>query len=411
MSHSFYPDPQAPHDRVQRALQAIAAQDGDLQAFAWYCDAASPPVACTDGVLGGLAFGVKDIIDVAGMPTRCGALASEADVKVFDAACVAQLREAGAVPVGKTVTAEFASTTPGPTRNPHRSDHTPGGSSSGSAAAVAAGMIDMALGTQTGGSMIRPAAYCGVVGYKPTFGRVHRGGMQVLCESLDTIGWFTTTVAQAIAVAPVLLPGAQAAPLEGRSPKVALLRCASLAPLSPAAQAALEDCAVRLERNGATIVRPSLDADIDMMIDVHAKVMRYEMARGMLPIVRERAHLVSAAMRETVKVGLAIDHGIYVRQQNLRAQLAAKWVAELADVDFVVAPSAPGEAPPGLASTGSSIFNRVWSLLGWPCVHLPTAYGEHGLPVGVQWIGRPDADMALLQWAAALHPQVDTRES
>ncbi|HTJ98422.1 MAG TPA: amidase [Bordetella sp.] len=408
MSNAVHSDIQSEGSRAHQALRAIAARDGELQAFVWQADPASLGAAAS-GVLAGMALGVKDVIDVAGMPTRCGALAMDAEPKSFDAACVAQLREAGAVPVGKTVTAEFASTVPGPTRNPHLASHTPGGSSSGSAAAVAAGMVDIALGTQTGGSVIRPAAFCGVVGYKPTFGRVHRGGMQVLCDSIDTIGWFTRTVAESAAVASVLMPGAQAGAARGRAPKVALLGCETLGSLTPAAQAALHDCAARLERQGATIVRPDLDADMRTLVDVHAKVMRYEMARGMLPVVRTRGHLVSESMRDAVRAGLAIDHAVYVSRQSLRAQLAARWLAELDQVDFIVAPSAPGEAPEGLASTGSSVFNRMWSLLGWPCIHLPTAFGDLGLPVGVQWIGRPDTDAALLLWAQALHPHVDTR--
>src|SRR3546814_1289833 len=151
----------------------------------------------------GLLFGVKDVIDVQGMPTACGASLAQTPLSVFDASCVAQLRAAGAVPIGKTVTAEYAFTTPGPTRNPWNPAHTPGGSSSGSAAAVAAGMVPMALGTQTGGSIIRPAAFNGVVGFKPSFGYVHRAGMTVLCDTLDTIGWFTREVELAIQVANV----------------------------------------------------------------------------------------------------------------------------------------------------------------------------------------------------------------
>lgn len=430
MTHAHNPVCRIDPSRALHALRAIAERDGEIQAFVCQADAASLPDGAeahgegsrngdalggdsgigedSGGSLRGMPFGVKDIIDVAGMPTRCGARAMDGDPKVFDAACVAQLREAGAIPVGKTVTAEFAYTSPGATRNPHRLSHTPGGSSSGSAAAVAAGMVDMALGTQTGGSVIRPAAFCGVIGYKPTFGRVHRAGMQVLCESLDTIGWFTRTVAESVSVASVLI-GAHEAPAPVRAPKVALLGCETLGRLSPAAHDALRDCVDRLERRGASIVRPALDADIRALVEAHGTIMRYELARGMLPIVRTREHLVSEATRDAVRAGLAIDRDTYLRQQGLRAQLASRWLDEFGQVDFIVAPSAPGEAPQGLASTGSSVFNRIWSLLGWPCIHLPTAAGELGLPVGVQWIGLPDTDGALLQWAAALHPHVDTR--
>ncbi|CAM4029237.1 amidase [Bordetella bronchialis] len=399
---------QAHPDRACQALRTIAERDGELRAFAWRADPATLGAA-RPGPLSGMAFGVKDVIDVAGMPTGCGAEAADMSAKVFDAACVAQLRAAGAVPVGKTVTAEFAHMAPGPTRNPRRPTHTPGGSSSGSAAAVAAGMVDLALGTQTGGSIIRPAAFCGVVGYKPTFGRVHRAGMQVLCDTLDTIGWFTRSVEETIAVASVLMPRPGNARQDGRGPRVAVLPCASLGRLSPAAQTAMDHCIEVLQSLGATILRPGLDADIDTLVGVHGRVMRYEFARGMLPIVQARAAGVTAQTAETVREGLAIGYDEYVRQQHLRAALAARWLDALADVDFIVSPSAPGEAPQGLASTGSSVFNRIWSLLGWPCLHLPTATGELGLPVGVQWIGRPDHDAELLGWAAALHPALDRR--
>ncbi len=409
MPHAQQPDPQHTLDPVRRALREIARRDGEVQAFVHQCDPAAASAASVNGALAGLTLGVKDVIDVAGMPTRGGSLATDADPKTFDAACVAQLRQAGAAPVGKTVTAEFAYMAPGPTRNPHRPTHTPGGSSSGSAAAVAAGMVDVALGTQTGGSIIRPAAYCGVVGFKPTFGRVHRGGMQVLCDSIDTLGWFTRTAQESLRIASVLLAGAPAPTPAWRAPKVAFLPCGILGDISPAAREAMHDCVAKLERLGATVVRPDLDADLQMLTRVHADVMRYELSRGMLPIMQAREALLSQVIRDTIHAGLAISSDLYVHQQHLRARLVGQWQDLLADIDFIVAPSAPGEAPAGLASTGTSIFNRVWTLAGFPCIHLPTASGAHGLPVGVQWIARPDMDMALLQWAVALHAQVDRR--
>ncbi|WP_171962140.1 amidase [Bordetella trematum] len=402
MAHSFYTDSLSPQTRVQAALHAIAERDPVIEAFCWRQTPADPLPAPAAGPLQGLAFGVKDVIDVAGMPTRYGSAAGEPEPRAFDAASVAQLRAAGAQPVGKTVTAEFAFTTPGPTRNPRNPAHTPGGSSSGSAAAVAAGMVDMALGTQTGGSMIRPAAFCGVVGFKPTFGRVHRGGMQVLCDSLDTIGWFTRDTAQSRAVACVLL--SQSAPSQplSRAPRVAVLACAGLGGLSPAAQAAFDGEIRRLQQAGAQVRAVALDEDVAELTWIHGRVMRYEIARGLLPVLQQRAALMSPASREVVAAGLAIGQPEYLAQQHRRAALARRWQDLFGDVDFIVAPSAPGEAPPGRQSTGSSVFNRLWSLLGWPCLHLPTGLGEGGLPVGVQWIGLPDGDLALLEWAQTL---------
>ena len=374
-------------------------RDDAIHAWAWLAE--PDDAAPVTGALAGVGFGVKDVIDVAGMPTRCGSPATSAEPARWDASCVAQLRAAGAVPVGKTVTAEFAYVSPGPTRNPHQASHTPGGSSSGSAAAVAAGMVDIALGTQTGGSMIRPAAFCGVVGFKPTFGRVHRQGMTVLCDSLDTIGWFSSTVAQSQAVASVLLP--QDAPLVAptRAPRVAVLVCDGIGTLESASRQALEAEATRLRQQGATLFTPGYDADLKELLHLHTRIMHAELARAMLPVAHSpQADQLSPALRDAVTLGLAIPYAEYVQCQQTRDRLAREWLERFADVDVILTPSAPGPAPEGLQSTGSSVFNRVWSLLGWPALHLPTGKTASGLPVGVQWVARPDQDHALLAWAA-----------
>lgn len=374
-----------------------------VQAWTWLAE----PAAASDkhGALAGVGFGVKDVIDIAGMPTRSGSNATSKEPVRWDASCVAQLRDAGAVPIGKTVTAEFAYASPGPTRNPHLLTHTPGGSSSGSAAAVAAGMVDFALGTQTGGSMIRPAAFCGVVGFKPTFNRVHRQGMSVLCDSLDTIGWFSRTVEQCQTVASVLLPvdATIAAPAQASTaaPRVAMLACDAIGTLESASRQALDDCAARLREQGATLVVPDLDADLKSLLHLHTQIMHAELARGLLPIARSpQAGLLSPVLREAIKLGLTISHADYVQCQQARDRLSREWLARFGEVDIILTPSAPGPAPQGLQSTGSSVFNRVWSLLGWPALHLPTGKTDLGLPVGVQWVARADQDHALLASAA-----------
>lgn len=390
---------------VQEALARSKAGDAQVQAWVCLADASAAPPAA-DGPLAGAAFGVKDVIDVAGLPTRSGSAAEPGVSARRDASCVAQLRAAGAVPIGKTVTAEYAYVTPGPTRNPHNPAHTPGGSSSGSAAAVAAGMVDMALGTQTGGSMIRPAAFCGVVGFKPTFGRVHRQGMHVLCDSLDTIGWFTRDVEQSQQVASVLLPGSAVHRPHG-APRIALLTCSAIGDLSAAARQALNDCAATLRKQGAHIAAPDVDEDLQALLHVHSQTMLAELARGLLPVaLSAQGELLSPALREAIARGLAISHAEYAALQQRRARLACEWQARFGDVDFIVTPSAPSEAPEGVRSTGSSQFNRVWSLLGWPALHLPTGRSDNGLPVGVQWVARADEDQALLGWARQLHPLV-----
>jgi len=392
---------------LQDALALSRQRDAEIRAWAHLTEA--DPSAGAAGVaanpLAGVPFGVKDVIDVAGMPTRSGSDATSDVPCEVDAACVALLRQAGAVPIGKTVTAEFAYMAPGPTRNPHRLEHTPGGSSSGSAAAVAAGMLELAIGTQTGGSIIRPAAYCGVIGFKPTFGRVHRQGMHVHCDSLDTIGWFTRTLDQSTAIAQLLLgDGAATRPQRlaadtRRAPRVALLPSRVLASLSPAADAALTHASRRLRDAGVELVEPECDTEQAELLRLHGEIMHAELARGMLSQYRRHEALLSPSVRDAIVHGLTIAPADYARHQQARSQLAQRWQERFANVDFLLTPSAPSEAPAGLASTGPSVFNRIWSLLGWPCVHVPTGKTAQGLPVGVQCVALPDRDLALLEWA------------
>lgn len=382
---------------LQDALAQSAGADAQVRAWA-HLPSMERGDGAPVGALAGVAFGVKDVIDVAGMPTRSGSPATNELPRELDAACVALLRQAGGVPIGKTVTAEFAYVSPGPTRNPHHLDYTPGGSSSGSAAAVAAGMVELALGTQTGGSIIRPAAYCGVVGFKPTFGRVHRQGMQVLCDSLDTIGWFTRTVAQAAATAQLLL-GPEATPPTARAPRVALLPCRSLAALSPAAESALMTCVDRLRDAGAQVTEIDCASDETELLSLHGDIMLAELARGMLALFRRHSGQLTSALCGAIQQGLAIPPEYYAACQKRREVVARQWQERLADFDFIVTPSAPSEAPRGLSTTGTSVFNRIWSLLGWPCLHLPTDLTSERLPAGVQCVAPPGNDLALLHWA------------
>jgi Asp-tRNA(Asn)/Glu-tRNA(Gln) amidotransferase A subunit family amidase len=395
---------------LQSALSAIARRDADIKAWA-HLSANSESVAPRGQrrPLEGLLFGVKDIIDVEGMPTGCGASLRQTPPCRFDASCVAQLRAAGAVPIGKTVTAEYAYTVPGPTRNPWNLEYTPGGSSSGSAAAVAAGMVPMALGTQTGGSMIRPAAFNGVVGFKPSFGYVHRAGMTILCDTLDTIGWFTRDVDLAHGIAKLFLPEAPQSLPPTSNLRIAVLPCRSVAPLSPEAQRMLDDVAATLGQHCARVDWLHPDEDADILQALHAGIMRYELARGLLPVWRSEPQALRAGTIEGIEEGLRIGPTEYGNMQLKRAEIEGRWRQRFADYDLAVTPSAPGEAPKGLTTTGSSVFNRIWSLLGWPCLHLPCAMSSKGLPMGVQWVGKPGQDTALLSLAERLHSLIDQR--
>jgi Asp-tRNA(Asn)/Glu-tRNA(Gln) amidotransferase A subunit family amidase len=433
---------------VSHALNRAAAQESALHA--WAC-LAPPTLLTADGAadasaigavapaatagLSGWPIGVKDIIDVAGMPTQCGSAACGGAPARFDAACVAMLRAAGCVPIGKTVTTEFAYVTPGPTRNPTHLAHTPGGSSSGSAAAVAAGQVRLALGTQTGGSMIRPAAFCGVVGFKPTHGVVPRGGMVVACESLDVIGWYARSVQDVVAAASVLLPSAVgdaardadphpgdadgAAAAVSRNPvhtglptpcRIAFLPGHPGHRLDDDADAALVAAWAALRRSG---VHPSAISEgcfpAQPLLAAHHTLMHYEFARSLLPVVQRDPTRLSPRLLDAVTRGLALPGAAWTAAKRFQARARDSWATWFGDADLILTSSVLGAAPKGLAHTGDSAFNKGWSVLGWPCIHLPTAYSDDGLPLGVMLVGRPYTDHALLACAAAIHPLIDTR--
>jgi Asp-tRNA(Asn)/Glu-tRNA(Gln) amidotransferase A subunit family amidase len=380
--------------------------------------------------LAGWPIGVKDIIDVAGMPTRCGSAACDDTPARFDAACVAMLRAAGCVPIGKTVTTEFAYVTPGPTRNPAHLAHTPGGSSSGSAAAVAAGQVRLALGTQTGGSMIRPAAFCGVVGFKPTHGVVPRGGMVVACESLDVIGWYARNVQDVVAAASVLLPSAvegaaqdDAGQDDAASPtasnggaclptpcRIAFLPGHPGHRLDADADAALVAAWAALRRSGVhSSAIPEGSFRAQPLLAAHHTLMHYEFARSLLPVAQRDRTRLSPRLLDAVTRGLALPGEAWTTAKRFQARARDSWAAWFGDADLILTSSVLGAAPKGLAHTGDSAFNKGWSVLGWPCIHLPTTCSDTGLPLGVMLVGRPYTDHALLACAAAIHPLIDTR--
>ncbi|SOE46162.1 amidase [Orrella dioscoreae] len=400
--------PQPPASSRPDRLSRIAEREPQLRAWAHLAETDWPQAwpARVAGTVSGLPFGVKDVIDVAGMPTRCGAQASDAGPRAFDAACVSALRAAGAVPVGKTVTAEYAFRTPGPTCNPHAPAHTPGGSSSGSAAAVAAGMVPFALSTQTGGSIVRPAAYCGVVGFKPTFGLVSRAGLASTCDSLDVIGWHADSVATATQVGKVLLPAVAdgAAPLPALPGlRVAVVDWSPAATLSADGAATLARAADRLRALGARCETRVPQAALRELMAAHDVLMHYEFARNLAPVARRAPDGVSAVLREAVTHGLAIDGAQYRAALAVQRRLRTAWSALAGDADLVLTPSVPGAAPAGIAHTGSPAFAKPWSVLGWPCLHLPLGKDATGLPLGVQLVADWENDFTLLAWGERLH--------
>jgi len=390
-------------------LRTIAEQDRSLHAWVFLCEPPRRDLHESAGVLGDHPFGVKDVIDVAGMPTRCGSPATPAAPATADASCVALLRSAGALPIGKTATAEFAHVTPGPTRNPANPAHTPGGSSSGSAAAVAAGMVPFALGTQTGGSMVRPAAYCGVVGFKPSFGTVPREGMRVMCPSLDVIGWHSVDVRVAHQIAEVLLPESVRGVGQPRPPRIGFMQEHPGHTLEAACSLALLQAVSDLDHCGHELAPADPPPQAMRLLEAHGIITHYELGRSLRALGSSSRRLLSPALREAIDRGLACPEASYTQAMRLREQAAGSWDSCFGEVDLVLTSSVPGPAPAGLSHTGPSGFNKAWSLLGWPCIHLPTSTDEQGLPLGVLLVARPGLDRALLHWAEALHPLMDRR--
>jgi len=349
------------------------------------------------GLLHGVPIGVKDIMDTGDMPTTYGSRAYEGYRPRADAACVALARAAGALVLGKTVTTEFAAGAPGKTRNPHNTAHTPGGSSSGSAAGVADRMIPLGFGTQTAGSIIRPASFCGAVGYKPSFGTIAIAGTKALAESFDTIGGIANAVADvalfvaALAGRPGLLPKEA-----HQKPRIGFFRTGQWEKASPACQRVLETAAQTLSRAGASVSERPPFPPLDGITDVHLTHMNYEMARN-LAWERTR-HWDLLAPRSTETLSTAVHITAMQYDEARRGTAAARsQVAELfGEVDALLVPAAPGEAPARLDMTGDPLFNRTWTLLHLPCVTVPAGRGDAGLPIGVQLVGRLGDDARLL---------------
>ena len=353
------------------------------------------------GPLHGVPVGVKDIIDTTDLPTGYGSALYRGHRPARDAACVALVRMAGGIVLGKTVSTELAYFAPGRTANPAELRHTPGGSSSGSAAAVADAMVPVAFGTQTAGSVIRPAAFCGVVGYKPSFGLINRSGILPFAESLDTVGTFGRTVADAALLASVASGRPALAAVEpGPAPRVGLWRTAQWEQASTAARAAVMDASSRLAGAGAAVADAELPAWFADLSAAHVTVMAFEAARAFAHERLVHEPRLSQTLRALLDQGAACPP----RRYDEAVALARAGREELARVferhDVLLTPSAAGEAPVGLGSTGDPLFNRTWTLLGTPCVHLPGFAGPAGLPVGVQLVGRAGDDAGILAAAA-----------
>ena len=400
-------------DLVRACLQRIEAREPSLHAFAHLsADTALARAVQLDngtvqGLLHGLPFGVKDIFDTADLPTAYGSPIYAGHQPTVDAASVALCREAGAVLLGKTATTELANMAPGVTRNPHNLAHTPGGSSSGSAAAVADGMLPLALGTQTAGSVIRPAAFCGVVGFKPSHGRVPQAGVKSLSGTLDTIGVFGRSVRDAALLGAVLTSDARlfdpSAYEQAAPPRIGLCQTPEWPQAEKDTQQAWSMAEGALAGHTLTFELP---AGLRELVSLQQMIQAHETSRSLSHERLKHFNLLSAGLQALLSHGMTISGATHASLLQSTANARKQARALFDQCDVILAPSAIGEAPRGLASTGDPLFCRTWTLLGLPCIHLPFAKGKTGLPVGLQLIGPYGQDHRLLLAAHWVHERL-----
>jgi Asp-tRNA(Asn)/Glu-tRNA(Gln) amidotransferase A subunit family amidase len=399
-----------PADEVLvRASARAAALEPWLKAFSYLPQSYESP-SKGQGLLAGIPIGVKDIMATREMPTTNGSPIYAGHMPAKDAEIVRQIKELGGIVFGKTVTTEFAWRHPGPTVNPWNPAHTPGGSSSGSAAAVAAGIVPLALGSQTLGSIIRPAAFNGVVGFKPSFGAVAREGAHPLAGSLDHIGFFARKVGD-VAAAYALFAERQSAPFASReawdsyfqkahAPRLAVMRTGIWDRADAEQQRNFEASLAVLRSAGAECVDMDLPAAAELLIDSTLEILRYEAADIYASLVAEHPSLSSDALKQLVIDGQAVPEAAYRAaldlQQRLRRELA-DWISPC---DAVVTIPATGEAPRGLDFTGDAAFCAPWTIMGVPAINIPSGWSANGLPLGLQITAPFGRDKTALQIAA-----------
>jgi Asp-tRNA(Asn)/Glu-tRNA(Gln) amidotransferase A subunit family amidase len=351
----------------------------------------------------GILLGVKDVFNVDGLPTRAGSQLPPALFSGPEASCVSALRAAGALILGKTVTTEFAWAEPGPTRNPHNVAHTPGGSSSGSAAAVAAGFCPLALGTQTIGSVIRPAAFCGIVGFKPGYGRISTDGMVFFSPSLDTVGFMTQDIAGIALAAPFLCKDWRPTKLEAL-PVLGVPDGPYLEQASPEGLAAFEEQLSTLVKAGYTVRRVKALSDIAAINQRNRQLMFAEMAQVHAAWFAQYGTLYRPRTVEAVREGQEVDAETLATARTGRALVRAKFQVLMLQngLDLWVAPAAPGPAPEGIETTGNPVMNLPWTHAGLPVITLPAGKAANGLPLGLQCVADFMADEKLVVWAEGI---------
>lgn len=405
---------------VERAVRRYAETEPQIHAFAWLDAARAQHFAAVSderrrsrgavGPLEGIPIGVKDIFDTAGIPTENGSALFAGRVPDTSCPAVRSAEAAGAIVLGKTVTAELAFLTPGQTLNPWDPSRTAGGSSMGSAAAVAAGVVPAAIGSQTNGSVIRPAAFCGVVGFKPTVGRIPTEGVFEFSRTLDHVGVFARSVRGAGLLAAILAGETERAPHADhhKTPRFAALRTSEWEHASEEMRARFQADVDALALVGGPVEWPKPPAGLDDAPAILRTVMLYEAGQAVLPKVARRPETVSAFARAQLAEGARIDHRVYAQALAARDRLIATFLDWASAFDAILTPPALGEAPTP-ETTGDPRFCSRWSLLGAPAITIPTGLGPNRLPLGLQLVGAPGDDERLLAaaaWAEAMLPSI-----
>jgi Asp-tRNA(Asn)/Glu-tRNA(Gln) amidotransferase A subunit family amidase len=392
-----------PRAAIDLCAQAIDAREKDVGAFVVLdLDAArraadNPRLAATP--LRGLPVAFKDIFDTADLPTQYGSPIYTGFQPRADASAVAMTRRAGGIVIGKTVTTEMASLVPSATRNPHNVAHTPGGSSSGSAAAVAAAMVPLAFGTQTAGSVIRPASFCGVAGFKPSYRLIPLVGVKDVAWHLDTAGLFGAGVADvAFAAAGILDRDLRVDRSEPASPRVALVRSHLWPQASAAMQNAVESAARTAQAAGATVAEVTLPPLLQDAYEAQFTIQDYETFRSLAFEYDRHRDMISGQLRQQLDRAAAISADEYDAARRTASRGRQLLADAMVGHDVILTPSAPGAAPATLSSTGDPMFNRLWTLMGAPCVNVP-GFFENELPLGIQIVGRFGRDKAALEAA------------
>jgi Asp-tRNA(Asn)/Glu-tRNA(Gln) amidotransferase A subunit family amidase len=395
-----------PRAVIDMCAEAIAAREKDVRAFV-VLDLEAARHAAEDAKivslpLRGLPVAFKDIFATFDLPTQYGSPIYAGNQPRADATAVALTRRAGGIVIGKTVTTEFASLVPSVTRNPHNLDHTPGGSSSGSCAAVAAGMVPISFGTQTAGSVIRPAAFCGVAGFKPSYRLIPLVGVKDVSWHLDTGGVFGAGVADvAFAAAAVTGRDLRVDRAIPQAPRIALVGTHLWNEASAAMQDAIDMAARRVEAAGAKVTAVKLPPILEQAHAAQYIIQDYESGLALAFEYDRYYDLIDSRLRDALDKGVRISTDDYDAARRAASRGRQVLADTMADYDVILTPSAPGAAPHGFATTGNAMFNRLWTLMGAPCINVP-GLSDGGLPLGIQIVGRFGRDRAALESALFL---------